>query len=198
MAEKKGRPVTIKGVIYEDDVSAGKNDTKSSDIYGNKEGERAAFDSVAKDTVSSEVTSQATQSGVQAVVAHVQSQVQNIGMSGLIAIGGGGAFQVEHMIDHGNQAIEKAEPMITELIETGTITPPPGHSKHGQVIPKTTSFLGKKVGEARKEALEEKNKTDEEKAIEKAFQKSVSPPSPGDEEKDGSVTSLREHDRSMT
>ena len=85
MAEKKGRPVTIKGGIYEDDVSVGKNDTKSSDIYGNKEGERAAFDSVAKDTVSSEVTSQATQSGVQAVVAHVQSQVQNIGMSGLIS-----------------------------------------------------------------------------------------------------------------
>ena len=44
----------------------------------------------------------------------------------------------------------------------------------------------------------EKNMTDEEKEIQKQFQKSVSPPSPSDGEKDGSMTSVQERDRSMT
>ena len=197
MSNKKGKNITIKGILYEDGISIEENDSSSSDIYSSEEPKKVAFDSVAKDTVGSEVTSQATQSGIQAVVAHVQTQAQNIGMSGLIAIGGGGAFQIEHMIDHGSQAVDKAEPMIVELLETGTITPPPGHSKHGQEIPVVDSFLGVKVGEARKQAIEEKNKTDEEKAIEKAFQDAVRPPQPGDEEKDGSLTFRKERNRSM-
>ena len=177
MSNKKGKNITIKGILYEDGISIEENDSSSSDIYSSEEPKKVAFDSVAKDTVGSEVTSQATQSGIQAVVAHVQTQAQNIGMSGLIAIGGGGAFQIEHMIDHGSQAVDKAEPMIVELLETGTITPPPGHSKHGQEIPVVDSFLGVKVGEARKQAIEEKNKTDE--------------------EKDGSLTFRKERNRSM-
>ena len=40
--------------------------------------------------------------------------------------------------------------------------------------------------------------TDEEKEIQKQFQKSVSPPSPSDGEKAGSMTSVQERDRSMT
>ena len=198
MAKKQGKNITIKGVLYEDGISIEENESSSSDIYNNEEGKKIAFDSAAKDTVTSEATSQATQGGIQAIVTHVQSQAQSIGMSGLIAIGGGGAFQIEHMIDHGGQAVEKAEPMITELLETGTITPPPGHSKYGQEIPKVNSFLGIKVGDERKRAIEEKNKTDEEKAIEKAFQDAVRPPQPGDEEKDGSMTSIKERNRSMT
>ena len=182
MADKKGRPVTIKGMLYEDDISTGKNDIESSDIYSNEEGKRVAFDSVAKDTVGSEVTSQATQSGIQAVVAHVQTQAQNIGMSGLIAIGGGGAFQVEHMIDHGGQAVEKATPMVIELVETGTIqdTIPVGHSKHGQEIPKVDSFFGVKVGEARAKAIEEKNKPEELKEAQEVMTRSARSPGVND------------------
>ena len=151
---KKGKNVTIKGVLYED----GTVETKNDDIYKSK-GSKQAVESTVTETATTEVVSQATQSGIQAVVAQVQTQVANLGASGLIAVGSAGAFQVEHMHDHTSQAVEKATPMIQELIETGTIqeTIPEGHSKHGQEIPKVESFLGLKVGEARQKAIEEKN-----------------------------------------
>ena len=41
--------------------------------------------------------------------------------------------------------------MIQELSDTGTITPPEGSKYSGQEIPKTTSFMGIKVGEGKKE-----------------------------------------------
>tara|TARA_R100000479_G_scaffold156627_2_gene93105 strand:+ start:3565 stop:4140 length:576 start_codon:yes stop_codon:yes gene_type:complete len=188
----KGRKVTIKGVIYEENDS-------SSDIYESKPKKKVKFDKVA-DSIGSEVTSQATQSGVQAVIQSIQTQASSLGASGLIAVGSAGAFQVEHIHDHSNHVIEKATPMIQELLETGTIkdTIPEGHSKYGQDIPKVDSVLGIKVGEARKQAIEEKNKTDEEKAIEEQFRKSVQPPNPNNTDSDGSVTSISERSRSMT
>ena len=196
MAKKnQGEDIVIKGKLYRG------SESKSSDIYdSDNEKISIKFDTKSAEAVGSEVASQATQSGIQAVVAQIQTQAANLGASGLIAVGSAGAFQVEHMHDHTTQAIHKAAPMVAELVETGTIqeTIPVGHSKHGQDIPKTSSVLGIKVGEARKQAIEEKNKTDEEKAIEKAFQDAVKPPTPGDDEKDGSMTSVKERDRSMT
>ena len=65
-------------------------------------------------------------------------------------------------------------------------------------MPVVQTVLGKPVGEYKKQVEAEKNMTDEEKEIQKQFQKSVSPPSPSDDEKDGSMTSVKERDRSMT
>lgn len=193
MAKKdSGEDIVIKGKLYR----AGSQE--NADIYKSNEEVSIKFDEKVAENIATEVGSQAAQSGIQAVVTQIQTQAANLGASGLIAVGSAGAFQVEHMHDHTTQAVEKAAPMITELIETGTITPPVGHSKHGVEIPKTNSFLGMKVGDAKKEADAEKNKSDEQKAIEKAFRESVNPPSPSDEEKDGSVTSIKEHNRSMT
>jgi len=174
---KKGKNVTIKGVLYED----GTVETKNDDIYKSKGG-KEAVESTVTETATTEVVSQATQSGIQAVVAQVQTQVANLGASGLIAVGSAGAFQVEHMHDHTSQAVEKATPMINELVETGTIkdTIPEGHSKYGEDIPVVKTFFGVKVGE-------ERTKTDEEKAMEKAFIESSRPPQIGDEEKGSDI-----------
>jgi len=167
---KKGKNVTIKGILYED----GTVETKSDDIYKSKGG-KEAVESTVTETATTEVVSQATQSGIQAVVAQVQTQVANLGASGLIAVGSAGAFQVEHMHDHTSQAVEKAAPMITELVETGTIqeTIPEGHSKHGQEIPVVKTFFGVKVGE-------ERNKTDEQRKAEEAMIKSARSPGVND------------------
>ena len=73
MAKKQGKNITIKGVLYEDGISIEENESSSSDIYNNDEGKKIAFDSAAKDTVTSEATSQATQGGIQAIVTHGQS-----------------------------------------------------------------------------------------------------------------------------
>jgi hypothetical protein len=172
-----GDEIIIKGVINR----AGNTDS----IYTREEepSENSKFDASAyTEGVGTEAVNQATQSGIQAVVTHVQTQVQNIGMSGLIAIGGGGAFQVEHMIDHSGQAFEKAVPMIQELVETGTIkdTIPVGHSKHGQDIPKVDSFFGVKVGEARKQAIEEKNMPEELKEAGRVMTRSARSPGVND------------------
>ena len=110
---KKGKNVTIKGILYED----GTVETKNDDIYKSKGG-KEAVESTVTETATTEVVSQATQSGIQAVVAQVQTQVANLGASGLIAVGSAGAFQVEHMHDHTSQAVEKATPMVQELVET--------------------------------------------------------------------------------
>ena len=192
--KNNGEDIVIKGKLYRG------SEANSADIYDSNEKVSIKFDEKVAEGVATEVGSQAAQSGIQAVVAQIQTQAANLGASGLIAVGSAGAFQIEHMHDHTHQAIEKATPMVVELVETGTIkdTIPEGHSKYGQDIPKVNSVLGIKVGDAKKQADAEKNKTDEEKAIEKAFQDAVKPPTPGDEEKDGSMTSIGERDRSMT
>jgi len=195
----KGRKVTIKGIIYEDNDS-------SSDIYKSKGKKKIKFDSSkVSESVGSEVASQTTQSGLQAVVQAVQTQASSLGASGLVAVGSAGAFQVEHMHDNYIEAYNKAEPIVIELVETGTISVEtiavvlPADSKfQGKELPVAEKVLGKPVGEYKKQIDAEKNKTDEEKAIEKAFQDAVKPPSPSDSEKDGSMTSVKERDRSMT
>ena len=105
-----------------------------------------------------EVASQATQTGFQAVVASVQTQAANLGASGLIAVGSAGAFQVEHMVDNSFEVYEQAAPMVAELVETGTIieTLPPESSFQGKELKPVGKVLGVKVGEERKQAIKEK------------------------------------------
>tara|TARA_Y100000004_G_C8863402_1_gene390081 strand:- start:17 stop:610 length:594 start_codon:yes stop_codon:yes gene_type:complete len=192
----QGEDVVIKGKLYRE---------PSSDIYNSDEKKTFKFDTKGTtESVATEATSQAAQSGVQAVIAQVQTQAANLGASGLIAVGSAGAFQVEHMHDNYTEAYNKAEPLVEELIETGTISVetiavslPPDSKFQGKELPVAETVLGKPVGEYKKQVDAEKNKSDEQKAIEEQFRKSVSPPTPGDE-KDGSVTSINEEDRSMT
>ena len=108
------------------------------------------------------------------------------------------------MHDNYIEAYEKAEPIVIELVETGTIsletiavTLPADSKFQGKELPVAETVLGKPVGEYKKQVDAEKNKSDEQKAIEEQFRKSVSPPTP-DDEKDGSMTSVKERDRSMT
>ena len=195
--EKKGKQVTIKGILYED------NSIKvEDDIYKSKK-EIPKLDAKGAETVGAEVTSQAAQSTVQAVVAQVQAQAQALGASGMIAVGSAGAFQVNHISDNYVEAFEKADPIVAELVETGTVSQEtiaavlPADSKfQGKEMPVVETVLGKPVGEYKKQVEAEKNKSDEQKAIEEQFRKSVSPPSV--EEKDGSMTDLNERNRSMT
>jgi hypothetical protein len=197
--EKKGKQITIKGILYEDNSIKVKDD-----IYSSKK-DIPKFDAKGAEAVGAEVTSQATQSTVQAVVAQVQAQAQALGASGMIAVGSAGAFQVNHINDNYVEAFEKAEPVVAELVDTGTVsqetiaTVLPADSKfQGKEMPVVQTVLGKPVGEYKKQVEAEKNMTDEEKEIQKQFQKSVSPPSPSDSEKDGSMTSVKERNRSMT
>lgn len=204
---KTGQQVTIKGIIYYDDNGKPSNVSKEDDIYSNKSSkDKIKFDAKKiSDSVGSEVTSQATQSGFQAVVQAVQTQASSLGASGLVAVGSAGAFQVEHMHDNYTEAYNKAEPLVVELIDTGTISKEtiavvlPADSKfQGKELPVATTVLGVPVGEYKKQVEAEKNKTEEQKAIEEQFRKSVSPPSPSDSEKDGSMTSVHERSRSLT
>ena len=199
---KKGKNVTIKGVLYEDGMF---DHSTEDDIYSSKDKSKLPkFDEAAKETVATEVASQTTQSGIQAVVAQVQTQAANLGASGLIAVGSAGAFQVEHMNDNYEAAMEIATPIVAELVETGTISQEtiaavlPADSKfQGKELPVAETVLGKPVGEYKKQIDAEKNKSDEQKAIEEAIQKATSPPNPSDGEKDGSMTFI-EKNRSAT
>ena len=204
MAKKElGEKIIIEGILYKDGekVSFDKDDIYKS----NDKKKLPKFDAKGSEAVASEAVSQTASSGIQAVVAQVQTQAANLGASGLIAVGSAGAFQVEHMHDNYTEAYNKAEPIVIELVETGTIsletiavTLPPDSKFQGKELPVAETVLGKPVGEYKKQLDAEKNKSDEEKAIEKAFQDAVKPPSPNDGEKDGSMTSVKERDRSMT
>jgi dsDNA-specific endonuclease/ATPase MutS2 len=115
--------------------------------------------------VATETASQATQGVVQAVVA----QAQSMGASGLVAMGSAGAFQANHIFDNSHEAFDIARPMVVEFVDTGTITPPETSRFAGETIPVTTSFIGVKVGEARKQAQEAKTVEQEVKqAVEQA------------------------------
>ena len=70
--------------------------------------------------------------------------------------------------------------MIQELNTTGTITPPEGSKYSGQEIPKTTSFMGIKVGEGKKEI------SAAEQAVKDAFIKGAVPNNLNAGERDGS------------
>lgn len=189
MTDKKGKNVTIKGILYEED---------SPSIYHDERPLKRKFEAPLAETASQEVASQVTTGGLQALTSSISTQAANLGASGLIAVGSAGAFQVEHIHDNWTEAHQIAKPMVLELSETGTIVPPPGSSYEGQEIPVTETVFGVPVGEYKKQIEAEKNKTDEEKAIEKSFQDAVKPPQPGDDEKDSSITSTGERDRTLT
>ena len=176
----QGEKIIIEGILYKDKDEV-KFKNSRDDIYNSKGGKEVT-ESVATETVATETVSQATQSGIQAVISQVQTQAANLGFGGCVAVTSGMGFQLEHTIDHSNQAVEKARPMIVELIETGTIqeTIPEGHSKHGQEIPKIESFLGLKVGEARARAIEEKNKPEELKEAQRVMTRSARSPDVND------------------
>jgi hypothetical protein len=112
----KGKKVIIEGVLYEDDTNKGK-----SDIYSSKEA-KPKIKTQLKESVSAEVTNQATQSTVQAVISQVQTQAASLGASGMIAVGSAGAFQIEHINDNYTKAIERADPVVKELVDTGITT----------------------------------------------------------------------------
>ena len=203
MAKKEsGEKIIIEGILYKDGEKISLN---KDDIYKSDDKKKLPkFDAKGSEAVAGEAVSQTASSGIQAVVAQVQTQAANLGASGLIAVGSAGAFQVEHMHDNYVEAYDKAEPIVIELVETGTIsvetiavTLPPDSKFQGKELPVAETVLGKPVGEYKKQVDAEKNKSDEQKAIEEQFRKSVSPPTP-DDEKDGSMTSVKERDRSMT
>lgn len=204
MAKKEsGEKIIIEGILYKDGEKVSFN---KDDIYNSDDKKKLPkFDAKGSEAVASEAVSQTASSGIQAVVAQVQTQAANLGASGLIAVGSAGAFQVEHMHDNYTEAYIKAEPLVEELIETGTISVetiavslPPDSKFQGKELPVAETVLGKPVGEYKKQVDAEKNKSDEQKAIEEAFQDAVTPPQPGDEEKDGSMTFVKERNRSMT
>ena len=185
---KKGKNVTIKGILYED----GTVETKKDDVYSSKDKSKLPkFDEAGKEAVATEVASQTTQSGIQAVVAQVQTQAANLGASGLVAVGSAGAFQIEHSVDNYGDMVDIARPIVAELVETGTISEEtiavylPADSKfQGEKLPVAQKVLGKPVGEYKKALDAEKNKSDEQKAIEKEIQKAAG--NEKDEEKDNS------------
>ena len=160
---KKGKNVTIKGVLYEDDHIEVKDD-----IYSSKK-EMPKFDAKGAEAVGAEVTSKASESTIQAIISQVQTQAQTLGASGMIAVGSAGAFQVEHINDNYIEAYEKADPVVIELVETGTIsvetiavTLPADSKFQGKELPVAQTVLGKPVGEYKKQVDAEKNKTEEE------------------------------------
>jgi hypothetical protein len=158
---KKGQKVRFEGIIYtEEEV---KEDVKSSS--GKSKIVQQEASSQTTTAVATETASQATQGVVQAVVA----QAQSMGASGLVAMGSAGAFQANHIFDNSHEAFDIARPMVVEFVDTGTITPPETSRFAGETIPKTTSFIGVKVGEARKQAQEAKAAEQEAKqAVEQA------------------------------
>ena len=158
---KKGQKVRFEGIIYtEDEV---KDDVKTSS--GKSKIVQQEASSQTTTAVATETASQATQGVVQAVVA----QAQSMGASGLVAMGSAGAFQANHIFDNSHEAFDIARPMVVEFVDTGTITPPETSRFAGETIPTTTSFIGVKVGEARKQAQEAKAAEQEVKqAVEQA------------------------------
>ena len=85
----------------------------------------------------------------QGVLANVSAKVAEMGASGVIASVTAVGFQVDAIQENYVEAVEIARPMVEELVETGTITPPEGSQYEGIEIPKTTSFFGVKVGEGK-------------------------------------------------
>ena len=201
--KESGEKIIIEGILYKDGEKVSLN---KDDIYNSGDKKKLPkFDAKGSEAVAGEAVSQTASSGIQAVVAQVQTQAANLGASGLIAVGSAGAFQVEHMHDNYIEAYDKAEPIVIELVETGTISVetiavvlPPDSKFQGKELPVAETVLGKPVGEYKKQIDAEKAKSDEQKAIEKAFQDAIKSPTPGDDEKDGSMTSVKERDRSMT
>ena len=103
----------------------------------------------------------------QGVLANVSAKVAEMGASGVIASVTAVGFQVDAIQNNYSEAVEIATPLVEELVETGTITPPEGSKYAGVEIPKTTSFFGVKVGEGKI--------TEEEQELQDAIRQSVTP-----------------------
>ncbi len=103
----------------------------------------------------------------QGVLANVSAKVAEMGASGVIASVTAVGFQVDAIQNNYFEAVETATPLVEELVETGTITPPEGSKYYGTEIPKTTSFFGVKVGEGKI--------TEEEQELQDAIRQSVTP-----------------------
>ena len=164
-----GENVVIKGVLY--------RDGNDGDIYSSKSSTKSTFEAIGSETIT-----QSSQTVVQAVV----TQAQNIGASGLIAMGSGVYFQIDAVVDNTKEAIAIAEPLVHEFVETGTITPPIGSKYEGVAIPTTTSFLGVKVGEERKRQQAYEALTPEQKAAQDVIKQSTQTPDAQAEERDAS------------
>jgi len=103
----------------------------------------------------------------QGVLANVSAKVAEMGASGVIASVTAVGFQVDAIQENYVEAVEIARPMVEELVETGTITPPEGSQYEGVEIPKTTSFFGVKVGEGKV--------SKEEQELQDAIRQSITP-----------------------
>jgi len=168
-----GQKVIIEGYITSTESSGEKIKVeKSNDIYSGKETVTESIGSGAIE-VSAEIAK-------ETVLSTAIAQAQSIGASGVIALSSATYFQADAIVDNSVQIVQEAAPMIQELSDTGTITPPEGSKFSGQKIPKTTSFMGIKVGEGKKEISEA------EQAVKDAFIKGAVPNNLNAGEQDGS------------
>jgi len=174
-----GDEVIIKGTITRSGGSS------SDDIYSSEESKKG-FD--VRDHINPETAEVASQAG-QSVVQAIASQASSMGLSGCVAIGSGVYFQADAVADNWVEAVEVAQPMVNELIETGTINETlPEDSKYiGVEIPTTTSFLGMKVGEERKKQQAYDALTPEQKQLQENMKRAVDPTNPKFLEKDASA-----------
>lgn len=171
---QSGDEIIIKGVIT-------KSDSSSGDIYKEEKKPKKKFD--VRDHIGTESVEVANQAG-QTILQSITSQASSMGMSGCIALGSGVYFQADAVADNWQEAYTIAEPMVAELIDSGTIenTIPETSKYYGTSIPKTESFFGKKVGDAKKAQEAYDKLTPEQKALQQDFKKSVTTPSPDDDE----------------
>ena len=168
-----GQKVIIEGYITSTESSGEKIKVeKSNDIYSGKETVTESIGSGAIE-VSAEIAK-------ETVISTAIAQAQSIGASGVIALSSATYFQADAIVDNSVQIVQEAAPMIQELNTTGTITPPEGSKFSNQEIPKTTSFMGIKVGEGKTEISEA------EQAIRDAFINGAVPNNLNQAEQDGS------------
>jgi len=165
-----GEEVIIKGTITRSGAKG--------DVYSSDEGTRKSFD--VRDHIATEAVARET------VVQSVVAQAQSIGMSGCIAMGSGVYFQADAVTENWVEAIEVAQPLVNELVETGTITPPIGSKYEGVAIPTTTSFFGVKVGEERKRQQAYEALTPEQKEAQESIKSGIDPTNPKNFDTDGS------------
>lgn len=156
-----GDEVIIKGTITRSGGSS------RDDIYGSEKTSKG-FD--VRDHIATETIAKET------VVQSIAAQASSMGLSGCIAMGSGVYFQADAVADNWVEAVEIAQPLVNELVETGTITPPIGSKYEGVAIPTTTSFLGVKVGEERKRQQAYDALTPEQKALQDELKKSIRAP----------------------
>ena len=166
-----GEEVIIKGTIT--------RSGSKGDVYSSDESSRKSFD--VRDHIATESVTRET------IVQSVVAQAQSIGMSGCIAMGSGVYFQADAVAENWVEAIEVAQPLVNELVETGTITPPPGSKYEGVAIPTTTSFFGVKVGEERKRQQAYDALTPEQKAAQDGIKKSIQTPDVRNQEREASA-----------